>query len=154
MRSARRVLQGESGTSTLEFALVIPVVILLVVAAFDFTRALLAYTTITSGSREGARYAVLHPSASVSSIEKAVEDRTRPLSRSALSITVEWRYRGDDVAAFASWPPPATRPPRDLTVRISVRYPWAAASALAAGFFVSATPAPTMVSTSFMDMQR
>jgi Flp pilus assembly protein TadG len=156
MTLLRRLLRGESATSTVEFALVIPVLLIVLLTGFDFTRALLAYTTINSGSREGARYAVLHPTASRTSIERAVEDRTRPLSKNALRVTVEWKYADDAGSSFGDddWPPPANRPPRDVTVRVSVEYPWSAASAIAAGFLVTATSSPALVSTSSMDMRR
>jgi Flp pilus assembly pilin Flp len=150
MKLARRLLRSESGTSTVEFALVIPIVILVMLAAFDFTRVLIAYSTINSGSREGVRYAVLHPNKSPLDIQKAVRARTGL----AVNLSVGWNYRDDAAGAPPNpWPPPERRPPRDVIVRVTVAYPWAATSAIAAGFLGAATSQP-LVSTSFMDMRR
>jgi Flp pilus assembly protein TadG len=152
VRAFRGAVNGDRGATTIEFALVIPVLIIVLLAGFDFTRALLAYTTITNGSREGVRYAVLHPTATRSAIESQVERRTRPLSTSALDVVVQ--YSTDGGATFVDWPPPESRPPRGLTVRVEVRYAWAAASTVTSGFLASMTQSPALTSTSFMDMKR
>ncbi|HEY7624898.1 MAG TPA: TadE/TadG family type IV pilus assembly protein [Candidatus Limnocylindria bacterium] len=148
-------MRSDRGTSTVEFALVIPVLILVLVAGFDFTRALLAYTTISNGSREGVRYAVLHPTADRSAIESEVERRTKPLSASALNVIVQ--YSNDGGATYTDWPtsgPPASRPPVSLTVRVEVRYSWSAASSITSELLSSMTQSPYLLSTSFMDMRR
>lgn len=155
--SRRWLKRDESGTGTLEFALVAPAVILVILAAFDFTRSLLAYTTISNGSREGARYAVLHPTDGRSEIERLVESRTHPLSPDALSVRVEWKYR-DVGSTYTLWTdsedsmPPPSRRPLVVIVKVTVTYPWAATSALAGSFFPASSS--SLESTSFMDMRR
>lgn len=51
----------QSGQSLVEFALLFPVLLLILLGAIDLGRAFNAYVTITNASREGARYGVTHP---------------------------------------------------------------------------------------------
>jgi Flp pilus assembly protein TadG len=149
-----RVLRGERGTATLEFALVIPLVLLVVLAAMDFARALLAYTTVTNASREGVRYAVLNPTADHDQIEERVERRSVPLDRRALAVTVSYSY--DNGATFLTWSDGIRerRPPERILVRVTVHYPWHAASAVAGAFFSATLQSQGFVSTSFMELRR
>ena len=48
------------GQALVEFALVIPIFILLLVAIFDLGRAVFAYNTLTNAAREGARMAIVN----------------------------------------------------------------------------------------------
>jgi Flp pilus assembly protein TadG len=48
----KRMLEEQRGTTLVEFALVTPVLILVLVASLDFARALNAYVTVTNASRE------------------------------------------------------------------------------------------------------
>ena len=52
---------SEAGQSLLEFALVVTALLLVVFGIFEFGRAIEAYTEISNGAREGARYASVHP---------------------------------------------------------------------------------------------
>lgn len=47
------------GQSLVEFALIFPILILLLVAIFDLGRAVFAYNSITNAAREGARLAIV-----------------------------------------------------------------------------------------------
>jgi Flp pilus assembly protein TadG len=55
--SARR---HRAGQALVEFALVIPVFLLLLVGLFDLGRAVFAYNTLTNAAREGARLAIVN----------------------------------------------------------------------------------------------
>jgi Flp pilus assembly protein TadG len=48
------------GQALVEFALVLPIFILLLVAIFDLGRAAFAYNTLTNAAREGARMAIVN----------------------------------------------------------------------------------------------
>ena len=48
------------GQALVEFALVIPIFLLLLVAIFDLGRAVFAYNTLTNAAREGARLAIVN----------------------------------------------------------------------------------------------
>lgn len=50
----------DKGQALLEFALVIPIFLLLIVAVFDLGRAVFAYNTLTNAAREGARLAIVN----------------------------------------------------------------------------------------------
>jgi len=47
--------RDERGSSLVEFALVIPVIMLLIFGAVDLGRAVYAYNTIANAARDGAR---------------------------------------------------------------------------------------------------
>lgn len=51
----------ERGQALLEFALVIVMLFLLLFAIIDFARIFFAYSTMSNGVREGARFAIVHP---------------------------------------------------------------------------------------------
>lgn len=50
-----------NGQSLAEFALVLPLVLLLVLGFLDLGRAIYYYSAISNAAREGARYASVHP---------------------------------------------------------------------------------------------
>ena len=52
--------RGDRGQGMLEFALVIPLFLLIVIALFDLGRAVFAYNTLTNAAREGARIAIVN----------------------------------------------------------------------------------------------
>ena len=51
--------KDRKGQSMVEFALILPVFILLMVGVFDFGRAIYAYNTINNAARQGARLAIV-----------------------------------------------------------------------------------------------
>ena len=69
-----------------ELALVAPTLLLLILATLDFGRAVAAYVTLSSASREGARYAILNPTAPPSAIVAAVQSRSIPLDTAKLNV--------------------------------------------------------------------
>ena len=58
--SIPRPRRGTRGQGLVEFALVFPVFILLVVGLFDIGRAVVAYNTLTNAAREAARLAIVN----------------------------------------------------------------------------------------------
>jgi len=56
----RRQKRVQRGQALLEFALVLPIFVLLLVAIFDLGRAVFAYNTLTNAAREGARMAIVN----------------------------------------------------------------------------------------------
>jgi Flp pilus assembly protein TadG len=56
----RRARGKGRGQALVEFALVLPIFILLLVAIFDLGRAVFAYNTLTNAAREGARIAIVN----------------------------------------------------------------------------------------------
>ena len=57
----RHKIRQEGGQTTVEFALVVSVLLLILFGIIDFSRLMFAYATMSNGVREGARYAVVNP---------------------------------------------------------------------------------------------
>ena len=54
-------MRRNQGQSILEFAITIPLLLLLLVGIFDLGRATFYYSSITNSAREGARYGIINP---------------------------------------------------------------------------------------------
>ena len=61
IRRILRRLAGESGAALVEFALVAPALLMLIVAVFEFGDLYRRYQVLTDTAREGARYAAVTP---------------------------------------------------------------------------------------------
>ncbi len=119
-----------------EFALIVPVLLLLVIVILDLGRAVNAYVTVSNASREGARYASVHPDASPSAIVAQVKSRSVPLDGSQLTVTPTY-YNG---SSFQNWPPPATSPkPTTVPIRVQTTYSWSSVTFLLGQFMGSRT---------------
>jgi Flp pilus assembly protein TadG len=59
MSSRKRGVRGEQGQALVEFALILPIILLLVVGMLEFARAWNLHQVMTDAAREGARRAVL-----------------------------------------------------------------------------------------------
>ncbi len=53
--------EDRNGQALVEFALVIPLLLLLVMGVFDLGRGIYAYNVVASAAREGARYGITEP---------------------------------------------------------------------------------------------
>ena len=155
-----RAHRDTGGTSMVEFALVAPVLFLLLVGILDLGRAVNAYVTVSNASREGSHYAGLHPTAAPSAIASAVRQRVAPLDPAAVEVTATY-YDG---TTFQPWPAsggvPTASPAVYVPVRVSVCFPWSAATFIGQ-FFPATSPAPCggaanayFVSSSTVDMLR
>jgi hypothetical protein len=141
LATLRMGARGEDGTSLVEFALVAPVLLLLLVGILDFGRAVNALVTVSNAAREGSHYAILHPTAAPSAIVNAVRTRVVPLDETRVVVTSSY-YNG---ATFAPWPagglPVSSPAPQAVPVRVAVCYPWSAAT-FVGRFFPTVSPAP------------
>ena len=75
----------ESGATLVEYALVAPLLFLLLFAIIEFGIIVLSYNTISNAAREGARYGAVNPSDSAG-IEAAARNLTTGLDQAALQI--------------------------------------------------------------------
>lgn len=121
-RARRRRRRGSAGQSLVEFALVFPIIILLIAAFFEIGRAVFAFNTIASAARQGARVAVVNQLADVTECDttRPVEDPYEP----------HWTIKGCAVAAGAGLglratnvdisyePPPGTSLDCDPTLHV------------------------------------
>jgi hypothetical protein len=140
--------------STVEFALVVPLLFLLLVGILDLARGVSAYVVVSNASREGAQFAMLRPSAAPSAIASNVRARSAPLDASQLTVSASYH----DGATFQPWPSagiPASSPlPSSVPIRIEVTYPWSAVSFLIGQFIGGATGTTVFTSSSIVDARR
>ena len=59
-RTRRRLMRRDDGAQVVEFALIVPIVLVLIGAVFQFGLLLNAQVTVTQAAREGVRIAALH----------------------------------------------------------------------------------------------
>lgn len=145
--SLRRLFADDTGATLVEFALVTPVLILVLVASLDFARALNAYVTITNASREAAHYAVLHPAADDAALTSFVATRIIPLDPTALeTVTAPYTPSTD-----LRWGAAAMSPG---IVTVTVRYRWDAATWVVGQFFSAVSGSRTFEASSAMEAMR
>ena len=94
----RFLRRDEAGQSLIEFALVLPLILLIITGLFDVARATWQENTLAYAAREGTRYAIVHGSASVDGIvtypgnEQPIIDVVRAAAVGVpnVSVTVTW----------------------------------------------------------------
>jgi Flp pilus assembly protein TadG len=70
----RRILRSQKGQDLVEFALILPILVLLLAGIVDLGRAFHSYIVIANASREGARYASHFPSDATAIKQAAVNE--------------------------------------------------------------------------------
>ncbi len=86
--SSPRRQEGEKGQATVEFAMVIGLLLLLLFGIIDFSRLVFNYATMSNGVREAARYAVVHPGGPEADIIARAQQRI-VLIGSTATVTVD-----------------------------------------------------------------
>lgn len=111
-RSARSATSRRGrGQALVEFALVIPLFLLLLIALFDLGRAVFAYNTLTNAAREGARIAAVNQD--MTSIVNRAKNATAIVELDAPNVTVDFWYTAEDGT------PDTTRPNCDDLVAVN-----------------------------------
>ena len=82
----RRRHTRSAGQGLVEFALVLPIFILVLVALFDLGRAVFAYNTLTNAAREGARHAIVNQD--IPTIVERAKSQTAIVELDDPSVTV------------------------------------------------------------------
>ena len=75
-------LKRHQGQATVEFALVISLLFLVIFGIIDFSRLIFAYATMSNGVREGARFGITYPDRSPDTVDEmraAVEEHARAM---------------------------------------------------------------------------
>ncbi len=120
MKPSRRANNRSSpGQSLVEFALTLPLLILILIGTLDLGRMLIAYVTIQNAAREGARYGVENPNDTAGIMQHAEAES----ANSGITITDsmiptpiiqnDGTYRD---------PPDNTQPNQSITVQVN--YPF------------------------------
>lgn len=103
MRTLRAFARREqAGQALIEFALILPLLLLIITGLFDVARATWEENTLAYAAREGTRYAIVHGSASLDGVvvhtgnEQPVIDVVRAAAVGVpnVSVTVTWPTPG------------------------------------------------------------
>lgn len=150
MKMLRAALREDRGVSVVEFALIAPVLLLLLVGILDLGRAVNAYVTVSNAAREGSHYLALHPTAAPSAIASAVRQRVVPLDPAQVTVSASY-YNG---SSFQAWPasPTPNPSPSYTPVRVTVSYPWSSATFI--GMFFPGGSGATFIVSSTVDTLR
>lgn len=90
--------RAAGGQSLAEFALVLPVVLLLFMALFDMGRAVYAYNTVSNAARSALRVAVVDQDLGV--IEAKAREQAMALDQGAVTVTVDVADPNPDCAVL------------------------------------------------------
>lgn len=91
LRRRRRHRRGQRGQSLVEFAFVLPIIVLVIVAFIEIGRAVFAWNTIANAARQGARVAAVNQLSVLTDCDESrpIEDPYEP----------HWSIRGCAIAA-------------------------------------------------------
>ena len=106
-RLRHRFRDAEDGQALVEFALVLPLLALILFAIIQFGIAFNNYLALTDAVRAGAREAAVSRAAPdpAAEAEDAVRDAAANLNQGELSVTVTSTWvRGEDVRVLATYP--------------------------------------------------
>lgn len=108
MNRRRHTLRDERGQTMVEFALVVPILLVVLFGIFQFGALYNDYVTLTDASRVGARKAAVsrHDSCPSCAAETAVRTAASGLASSKLAVSVTgtgWEH-GDSVTVEAAYP--------------------------------------------------
>ena len=130
-RMARRAPR-DRGAAAVEFALLLPMLLLLVFGIIDFGRALNAQITITQAAREGARLEALG--------QPNVAGRTQAAATGVSPVTV----------TITGSCPAGAGPGVNATVQVSYAFSFVTPIAALAALFGSSVSSPTLTATGVM----
>lgn len=104
-----RDIRREEGQAAVEFALITPILIVLLLAVIQVGVAFHNYITITDAARSGARTAAVarFSGANIPQLQQAVRDSASDLDQSKLEVTVAdptWTVSGSDLTVTAKYP--------------------------------------------------
>ncbi|MGH9682735.1 MAG: TadE/TadG family type IV pilus assembly protein [Candidatus Acidiferrales bacterium] len=133
-KSFRR-LNGEEGSSLVEFALVFVLVMTMMLGIVDFSRALYAYHFVSNAAREATRFAAVNGAtctadgscaapASTTDIQNFVKNVPSGIDSSKLTTTPSWPVQADGpvICSTAVGTVPATKNYPGCTVEVTVSY--------------------------------
>jgi Flp pilus assembly protein TadG len=147
LRQLLRGGRGEDGAAAVEFALILPLLVLLVLGAMDFGHRLYLQHIITNASREGARYAAKYTGAAAAPTSAAVSDYVKlpppKLNYNAFhldTLTVTTTYAG-------------TFPTKIATVTVTAIKHWWVLGAFHFYRFLGFTNPQTLTATTAMNVE-
>lgn len=107
IRSLRRLVRGQSGAEVIEFALTLPLLLLVVLGIIEFGFLFQEYEVVTNAAREGARIAVLPTySATAGVTQTNVTTRINQyLTAAGLNTASATIYGGSGCPGACTWLP-------------------------------------------------
>jgi Flp pilus assembly protein TadG len=91
-----------------EFALVLPIFLFMLLVFVDLGRAIITYSILSNAVREGTRYAIVHPTATSTdrtNVLNAVKNYAGGVDSSQITITPTWPTTSDHyVTLVATYP--------------------------------------------------
>ena len=99
------MIRGERGQSLIEFALILPVLVIVLVGIFDLGRAVMLSEALNNAVREGTRYAIVHGTTSESPLGPAT--LTTPPAADNAATTIVRRHTigiNSTITIVMSWP--------------------------------------------------
>lgn len=89
-RKPGKTRQQRSGAAVVEFAVVVPVVLMLLMAIFEYGRFAFTLTTATSAVRDGARFAVVHTAdRTTAQVQTEIDNRMGPAKNQISGYTTK-----------------------------------------------------------------
>ena len=85
----RKRSQRERGQDLAEYALILPIFLLVVMSIFDMGRAVYYYSALQNSVREGARYGIIHPD-DLTGIEDVVRQKAVGLDIRGLNVSTSY----------------------------------------------------------------
>lgn len=111
LRRRSHTTKGQSGAVAVEFALVLPIFLVLVLGIFEFGRAFNIQISLSEAAREAARYAAIHQSDAGYSVAAA--------QAAGVAAAPSVALKPGDVAVVSSGSTPC-----NVTVTVSYSTPW------------------------------
>ena len=93
MRISTRVLARELGQDLVEYALIAPILMLLIIGIMEFSVVILSYNTIANAAREGARAGIV-PNSTDADVIAASQRLTTGLNTAQLTFATPVRSNG------------------------------------------------------------
>ncbi|MBI2724441.1 MAG: pilus assembly protein [Chloroflexi bacterium] len=107
-RRTRRRAAASRAQTLMEFALILPVITLIIFGLVDIARMMQASVTIQEGARDGARYAI---TGRIDCTTSGVQDRPNCIRQAVIDRTKSIENASSVVASFKSWGFPAYADP-------------------------------------------
>ncbi len=98
MNIPKKIPCRERGQATIEFAFVMPLLVLILMGVFDLGGAVYAYNVMSSAAREGARYGIFKPYDS-DGIRNQAKANTAALNPNLISVTSRCKLVADNSTA-------------------------------------------------------
>jgi Flp pilus assembly protein TadG len=119
-----RIHRPQAGQTAVEFALILPILVLILMGVFDFGRAFYAYSVVANAAREGARAGVYFRATAdeVTAGVYSAATNARVISETARAINKYWIGLETGPTAPQVWRSPPSVTPGTISVTVSYSF--------------------------------